>query len=109
MLANTYFSQVEVQHPGMQFALIFVLQISSVYYVPNIWKSLNVCRNHIEMKKGDVFGPLYIDEIGERYRLNHTIVKLFYPILNFPVTFAYFIGISRLVRRIVTFFYYFAL
>ena len=45
---------------------------------------------------------LSVDEIGERYRLNHVIVvKLYHPYThhNFPVTFAYLISESRLFRR----------
>jgi len=44
-----------------------------------------------------------VDEIGERYRLNHAIiVKLYYPYTQFPrsLTFAYLIGESLLFRRI---------
>ena len=45
-----------------------------------------------------------VDEIGERYRLNYAVVvKLYQPILNFPVTFAHLIGESRLFRPIVNF------
>jgi len=45
-----------------------------------------------------------VDEISERYRLKHAIVvKLYHPVLNFPVTFAYLVGESRLFRRTMTF------
>jgi len=44
-----------------------------------------------------------VDEISERYRLKHAIVvKLYHPVLNFPVTFLpRNIRLSR--RRIATF------
>jgi len=46
-----------------------------------------------------------VEEVGERYRLNHAIVvKLYHPVYsNFPLTFAYISGESLLFQCIVTF------
>jgi len=50
-----------------------------------------------------IYNGIAVDEIGEGYRLNRDVVVNFtISILNFPVTFAYFIGKSWL-------FYYSAL
>jgi len=53
-----------------------------------------VCYHYV-VNKDEYTRISSVDEIGERYRLNHAIVgKLYHPcsLLNFPVTLAYLVG-----------------